>query len=297
MPSSGSDRWILTLGLLFFLLSGWMLFFYPFGSEWDGSSPVVASVHTDGKIRRRHAQTLQWEDLTDQEPIYLRDSVYVPSGSSADVTLKDGKTVSLAPDSLVQFDDITISAMEISLWDKLKQQEKAFRLMPLPKPPKAGDLTDTFGLRLQYEDLRQRLSAILTKAMALGSAKSIAPYHFSLNRLDDYNIELLAPFNGQHIALNGERWMRMAWSPIPLIGTTYELLMSRDPNFRQKIPHQTQSTSVNVQFQDPGRYFWRVRVKRGNETVISDVHEFDMVLPVGSGAAPKRAPAAGTGKK
>jgi hypothetical protein len=180
--------------------------------------------------------------------------------------------------------------MEISLWDKLKEQEQVFRLLPLPKPRKAGDLGDTFGMRLEFEDLKQRLDLLIHKPVELAAGKKVPPFHFSLKQLADYNIELLSPTQGQRLSLNGERWMRMAWTPVPLIGTTYELLMSRDPNFKQKIPHQTQSTSVNVQFQDPGKYFWRIRVRRGTESVISDVHEFDMVLPSVGGTAGKRAP-------
>lgn len=286
LPTSSTDRLVILAGSLGFTLAAWYLFFAPVTLSYDQTAAPVATVKMEGKIRRRHARVLQWEDLSREAPVFLRDILYVPEGATAEVTLHDGKKIVLAPESLVQFDDITIHEIEISLWDKVQKvaqaKPKVFRLMPLPKPPKAGALPDTFGLSMLQQDLGQRLEAIRKVEFKALEVKKVAmPPRFSLKNLPDYDVLLASPLNGSKIALNGERWMKMAWSPVPLINITYELLMSRDPNFKQTIPHQTQSTSVNVQFQDAGKYYWRVRVRRANETVTSAVSEFEMVVPRG----------------
>src|SRR4051812_36575473 len=50
LPTSPSDRWILLGAALLFFLAGWMVFFYPFGLEWQSNAPIVASVTTQGKV-------------------------------------------------------------------------------------------------------------------------------------------------------------------------------------------------------------------------------------------------------
>lgn len=294
LPTSGSDRVIIGVGSLLATIACWFLFFAPPTTDWESTSPEIGEVHAQGKIRRRHARVLQWEDISDESAVYLRDILYVPEGATATVVMKDGKQIQLAPESLVQFDDITVHEIEISLWEKVQQvaraKPKLFRLMPLPKPPRAGALPDLFPLITAFEDLTQRLEAVRKASLAIGKPPALEkmPRSAALRDLKEFDVQIVNPADGEKLQLNGERWMKMTWTPIPLIGVTYEILMSRFKDFRQTIPHQTQSTSVNVQFQDPGKYFWRVRVRRGAESIQSPVSIFEMV----PGKAPNGRPIA-----
>jgi len=272
-PEYTSDRWLLGISLLGFLLSLYLLFFFTFHGELD-ESMKVGVLRTEKSVQRRHAKRLRWADIEAEGDIYFKDLVYVPKSTKAVVTLKNGRVLNLEPDSMVQFDEFLLDGIQISLFDF-----GLFRLMPYPRVKRLEGLPDPRPLELLHEQTTDRLRAQLKRSPArepLGTLDALVP----LDNCKDYDIRIISPLD-EKFNLRKNQWLNLAWTPVPLKGVEYQIQVARRSDFKNALVHKTRSTRLVIQFDDQGTYFWRISAKCAIDANKSETHKFGMALKGG----------------
>ena len=143
MPST--DKRLLTLALLGLCILG--IWYYK-GSSRIWPTPPIATLFTEGEIKRRGARSLEWEDIHGETKIYLRDTVFTPERTRSEVVFPNGTVFRLEPNSMVQFDEVTLNNVDLVLLEgnvvlksvpsaekvPEKQEDSIFFNLGKPKP-------------------------------------------------------------------------------------------------------------------------------------------------------------------
>jgi hypothetical protein len=281
LPQTKGDRALVVGAAAVFALAFRILWFYEPMSHGPGSAVMVGSVSTNSAIRRRHAGTLAWSAIEKQGEIYFRDIVYTPAGTLATVTLKNGKVVPLPPDSLVQFDEVTVANIEIALRETAKKKD-VFRLLPMPKTAQNRLLPDPLSLELLFEDLENRMKAQMNQPQKPMVVVKSPKLEFKLDTLADFQVKLALPRDRGVYNLQRDSWFTMSWSAVPLENVKYILEIARNPEFRKKLPFTAEGNNLQVQLQNPGAYYWRVRAVLKDQVLTSETRTFEMSLRGGA---------------
>ncbi|NBT59627.1 hypothetical protein EBT16_12665 [bacterium] len=114
LMESRVDRLLLVLGLILSLSSGFLLM-RPQAVDFSTQSPVIGTLKTSSEVSRRHARSFSWGKIEKESNLFLKDMVYVPPQSSAEVILNSNEKLSLEPDSMVEFDSISSDRFNIVL--------------------------------------------------------------------------------------------------------------------------------------------------------------------------------------
>lgn len=276
---SKTDTFLLLVGVLCTLLFSFFIF-GPTQTHFDVSGlNVIGSLETPTGVKRRHARALAWEEVKKTIPIYTKDLVYTPPQSSAEVRLGDDKILMLEPDSLVEFEAINQENFDIVLLQgsgtiKLGQSEKTIPLKLKGGAPVEFKADKVLSLPQFYVDVEtwsKAQSEYFSRASSvplltpLAEVKKIED-QLKLN-LTDFILELLPATQLKDTgssSLEGP-WYELAWTQIPLTNITYELEISRTPQFNRLIQQNLKTTRVPAQFLEGGEHFWRVVAKHKNE--------------------------------
>lgn len=277
LPEDPKDRiliWISAIGLVVVF---YLLFFWENYSGFKGAK-VVGILRTDRMVRRRHARTLHWHDLKRQDTVFYQDIVYTPKDTQAVVTFADGRTLDLKPDSMVQFDELTVDGIQITLFDpaeRKKENREIFRLVPYPKIVKTNLLTDPGPLELRQSEFSDRLKKHVSEPVDIARPRKVSRVPFELDQLSDYQVVLLRPEN-QVFDIRASRWVQALWTPLPFSSVKYEMQLSSDDSFGTFSTHKAKQNQLVVQFENAGKYYWRVKAYRGDEATYSKVGVFVM---------------------
>jgi len=277
LPEDPKDRILIWVSIVGLVVVFYLLFFWESYSAFKGAK-VVGILRTDRMVRRRHSRTLHWHDLKRQDTVFFQDIVYTPKDSQATVTFSDGRTLDLKPDSMVQFDELTVDGIQITLFDsgeKQKENREFFRLVPYPKVVKTNLLTDPGPLELRQSEFGDRIKKHMGEPVGLARLRKVGKVPFALDRLTDYQVVLLRPEN-QVFDIRVSRWIQALWTVIPLGSVKYELQMSQDDSFGEFVTHKAKSNQLVVQFENPGKYYWRIKAIRGDEVSYSKAGAFVM---------------------
>ncbi len=274
-PRAWGDRLLIGVASILFLVAlNWLVTYRP-AYEGAGGLVEIGTVTTDAAIRRRHAGSLAWSEIEEEGAIYLRDLVYTPSGVSAEVRLKDGRVVTLPADSLVQFDEVAMSDLEITLRDFSRSQ--LMRLVPLPRAKRSATLPDPLFLEMLHADLLSRFAGVARRTASLSNTKAVPPPgDFALKSMSDYEIALQYPRDAQALPYVPDNWTAMAWTPVPVAGVTYQIEVSLKEKFEKTLPYEAKKNSLEVQFDKPGKYFWRVTASGQGKVMKSDTWTFQL---------------------
>ncbi|MBY0371633.1 hypothetical protein K2X33_13185 [bacterium] len=275
--SKGGDRLLIALALLFFTMALYGLVNYQPFYEGPAGLVSVGQVTVQGKLRRRHAGSLAWSEIEGEGQIFLRDLVYTPPGVVAEVTGTDGKTMTLPQDSLVQFDEVTVSNLEITLREAAEPKRQVFRLIPLPKAQRSAALPDPIGLEMLYTDVAKNWQKYSGRRVNLDRVRKVAAAQdLVFDKVRDFELLLHYPHPKQEIPYARDNWVKMAWSPMPVQGLRYQVEVSVGDQFAKKVPYESGTNYLEVQFEKPGRYFWRVTANAGDGQVASETREFTL---------------------
>ncbi len=288
LPDERGDQIMMAIAGLGLLYVIFLLFFYERGSV-TRSAQKVGVLKTDGVVKRRHAKTLHWLDVKGEGEIYLRDIVYTPKNTEATIVFNNNKSIKLEPETLVQFDEMTLDQIRITLMDgKVKgdavQKEGAiitsretplFKLLPYPKMHQIRLLPEPTLIVSRYQDWAGKLKLVMQRPTKLVVPSEISAEKFTLNRLKDFEIRLVAP-GQERFNLRSHPWIRVEWTRLPLKGAEYVVEVSRDEAFHRAITLKTNDNHLQVQLSDEGSYYWRVRALLNTDEAISNVGHFSM---------------------
>lgn len=276
LPKAG-DRLLVSAALLLFGFALHRLITHRPAYEGPGGLVAIGSITVEGAVRRRHAGSLAWSEIEGEGDVYMRDLVYTPPGIAATVRMNDGREVTLPPDSLVQFDEITVSNLEITLREITEPKRQVFRLVPLPKAKRSATLPDIGGLEMLHAELMKRYAGEVKSPATLTRARAVARNpDFALNKLSDYEIKLHFPADGAGLPYTRETWTKMAWSAVPVPGVTYQIEMSLKERFEKKVPYESRTNSLEIQFEKPGKYYWRVMAAGPGGIMTSETRTFTL---------------------
>jgi hypothetical protein len=263
---------IVTLALGVFL----MLFGINTTNMNSSDKPPIGTVFPEGNVRYRAGRSLEWNDINAEFPVYQRDSIFTPEGSSATIELSDGGRIDLKPNTLVKLIDLGSRQTEVELVfgdakgaSQITPQIEALRNMiyACQRPSDVKRLSGPMDGELPKLPERLTLGPLLPKP-ALPPTKP-------LDSLDYFKIKILTPAH-QSTLPQTSLWVGFNWSPVPLKGVQYELEVSRDNSFVNKIGTRNAKPGELLLVNLPGKYFARIRARVGSRSVLSPVSEFTM---------------------
>lgn len=282
-----TDKILLVFAGLLFAASVYGLIFYGGRPNVNPDGVALGTISTRGKIKRRHAKSLYWETFTGNSTVYLRDIVYTPKNSVADFRWGQDQSLRLEPDSMVQFDEITLDKIEIQLIEGkvkaganvksgvvVKEKKDAVRLIPRPKikQPSIQSIS-VEGFEASFRELEKRLAVALQKHPALEKTKPVKMPQIASLQLSDFTLKLVSPGH-ERFNLSRSKWVKMKWLPLPFEGLRYRLDISRENSFQRSVSHETGRDSLSIQFESTGTFYWRVQVTDGKSEVVSATSEF-----------------------
>ena len=231
-----------------------------------GSMPI-GQLQTEGWVKRRHAGTLQWEQISASDTVYLRDTIYTPFNTQATIQLKDKRVLELEPDSLVQLDDINKGQLQIALLygDSMPKPMEALNDFQLRRKPL---LAIPIPLETGTASLESRTKKALSDALGVETVAA-APALPVLPRpqFRDYIVQLVSP-TPRTVSRNAT--VTFAWTPIPIPDAEYELNVSRDPAFKQSLWYPLKTNQVQADLMIKGDYYWRIKARHGLEETLSE---------------------------
>ncbi len=258
---------IVSLGVVAYLL-----FFAP-SLNWIRNGTKVGNIEVKGVARRRHSESLTWSDIKGNEQVYMKDVIYVPKDTTATLILDNKKKVIVPPDTMFQVDQSTMEDLEIIL-----KEAPAAPIIPVfAKIKRASSYIEgVANFELRLSELKQRtLDRVFTPVDLEAARPTKAPEEFVASDFSDFSIRLVRPpLNKYNLAKN--RWMLMTWTKLPFKDVSYVLQVSRDSEFKQVLHHSSKTNHLLIQFDEPRTYYWRVRGKKGNAEVVSDLGQFTM---------------------
>jgi len=291
-PEERQDRRMIALSLLVSAIAGYFLFFYSANFSGIEGAVALGSLQSDRSIRIRHARSLQWGTAEKVCNVYLKDTVFIPKGTSAEFQWKDNK-ITLESESLVQFDEASLDNLEITLIEgKIKTDSRSSKVVKVAKAPvpttlffKAKSmpyLSDINSFVLLQSELSSRTLDRLGKKMGLEPLLSVNVPRLNLSRLSDYRLVLKSP-EAKTYRLSQKSWIYFAWSPLPLKELDYEVQVDVSEDFRHPISVNAKQSQANILFESPRPYWWRLVARRKMEYLVSESRGF--VLDVKQGAA------------
>ncbi len=288
-----SDRLILVVASLFALLISHRLFFKVYEIPPGDNALELGNIHTEGTVRRRHGKSLAWGDVSGTSTLYLRDILITPKEIGATVTWGNGQSLLIEPNTMVQFDEVSNDKIQIVLYEgKVKQAQKSptqtapmhkivvqkqetIKIVPYPKTARLQTLDSDLLSGNALAELKVHTDNLLQKNLVFEPITPIVDKPFNLNRITDYKIVLLTPSPSQFNAVYNS-WQKFSWDYAPLDNIEYQIEISKEQNFDRLITHKTRKKELELQFQDPGRYYWRIRALQNSASIISESSYFDM---------------------
>jgi hypothetical protein len=255
------------------------MFFLP---QFDvGPLEKIGDLKTSGVVKRRHAKTLSWGEIDGQGPVYLRDTVYTKDKGAA-ITFNNKKTLEMDRETMVQFDNIDGDMIEITLFSgNVRGDVRTFRpsafnffgfLKSFPAMPDANQL------EAEHAQYSQKVRDFL-EPKALRKTVSIRQKFLPIDKLAYYEIRLLLPPE-KYPELQSNRWFPILWSQIPIKTAVHKLEVSQEPGFQSYLLKKTDTNLLMIQFDESGRYYWRVRVENKRERpIVSETREFTLIGP------------------
>lgn len=278
------DKVLTVLAAILFLVAGYYLFFHE--PDYVGITNAVEIGKlkpTQGFVRRRHARNLNWRTLKDSETLYLKDIVYVPKGMMAEIELAGKKKLTLESDTMVQFDEMTMDGIEITLFDGhvkgaaavvKRVQEIMPVLLPRKKTQMANQLTGLDALALRSSELQGRGGDFYQRLKNRRAVQTItAPRPLALNRLEDYVLEPIRPKGGTNV-VSGRNWIELTWTQVPLDGVEYVVQIAKDDDFEKFIRFPTTKQKTFIKLGASGTFYWRVVASLGKEKATSVAENF-----------------------
>ncbi len=98
------DHWLSAACVIGLALVSWLLTLEAPPRAEFGSAPIGKLTHSQSAIRRKPPSTLGWDVLSLGEAAYENDTIFVPPGTDAVITLNDGTTLALEENSLLVLD-------------------------------------------------------------------------------------------------------------------------------------------------------------------------------------------------
>jgi hypothetical protein len=276
---------MVTLALGIFLL----LFGLDSSNLYDSDRPPIGTVFPDGSVRYRAGRSLEWNDVDSEFPVYQRDSIFTPAGSSATIELTEGGTISLKPNTLVKLIDLGSRQTDVELVFGEAKGATAAPAVPVDNLrnmiyacQRTGDVK-----RLSGPAVEGGVPVLPPPAkLAALPPKPVPPRVKPIDKLEHFGISILVPANKSTIPRTS-LWVGFNWSPVPVRGVKYELEVSRDLSFKTRIGSKDARPGELLLVNLPGEYYARVKARVGKEVIESPASQFTM-LKVGA-----RAPATG----
>jgi hypothetical protein len=272
------DRFLLGLGLILSVLAGVLLLTQSRDSEFLGKSPVIGMIKSFSGVNRRHARALSWSKIEKESKLYLKDMIYTPPQSSAEVILNSNEKLTLEPDSMVEFDSVSSDRFHIVLIQGtaklISDKGTSTAILPtatavevvMPEAKKTQlpfFFIDTKSWETSQKELIQNVYTAVKSTKLLPEAQ-VKMVPMELNSLLDFKLTLL-PAKISHSRDSDGPWYRLSWTALPLKGTLYEIEVSRNADFNPAIKHETPRAFLDIQFLEEGNHYWRVVAKNKNE--------------------------------
>ncbi len=263
---------IVTLAVGIFL----MLFGLNASNMNSSDKPPIGTVFPDGNVRYRAGRSLEWNDFDAEFPVYQRDSIFTPEGSSATIELTEGGSIDLKPNTLVKLIDLGSAQTDVELVfgdakgaSQNAPQIEALRNMiyACQRPSDVKRLSGPTSGELPKLPERLNLGALI--------ARPNVPPTKPLDKLDYFGIKILSPADKSTLPQTS-LWVGFNWSPVPLKGVQYELEVSRESTFVNRIGTKNAKPGELLLVNLPGKYFARIRARIGSRTVLSPTSEFTM---------------------
>jgi hypothetical protein len=117
-PEGRGERWLVLFLLVITLGLSYLAFVYD-RSLWSTlvHCKTIGWIKSESALKRRHAATLSWTPIHNEDDICSRDIVYIPAETKASAVLADKRLIELPADAMVQFLEAAPGENEIAFLD------------------------------------------------------------------------------------------------------------------------------------------------------------------------------------
>lgn len=299
MKSFGkTEKVIFTIAVL--LLGTFSYFMYDdsllFPQEMDSNLETVGSIsQTQNDVRRKSIVAFSWHPMRSSDQVFLKDSIYTGSSSSALIQLKNGSQINVEPNSL-----ITLNMQEGELRLDLKYGDlKADLAAGSSLTIKAGDEVSTLQsesgkaskieIKKTHGGLNLRLKAGNAKVKSkqglnqeLASDQVVAMTPVGVTAPSPPRVELITPQNAQFLKNSEAEAIPLEWKLVEGQASQYEIEVAKDPEFSEIVGKQ-KTNENKFSFPDlssGSEYFWRVKALdfSGTSQEPTSPHQFTVSL-------------------
>lgn len=252
----------------------WVVFARDSGPVLESTKPSIGTVYPEGPIRYRQGRSLEWNDFSGEFPVFERDSIFTPAGSTAYIELNEGGVIDLKPNSLVKLVGLGAKAdvgivfgqSSRSAFDADALRNMIYACTP---PPTVKQLEI---LEVPELPVLPVSSVKLLPTRKVANVKALP-----LDDLSFYNLKLITPADGAGLPRTS-LWVSFTWTEIPVKGVSYTLEVSRLKDFSAaKIGSKNAQSGGLLLLNLPGTYYARVTARLGKQAILSKVNQFEML--------------------
>ncbi len=294
---SKDDAALIALATILCGLAAWMIWLND-PLRYLEEAPVVGELNTEGQIRRRRAGLLFWEQLDNNSPLYLKDTLVSPPQTSAVIHLKNGTSITLEPNSMLQLKEILkhnfeatvfygnarekgVGAQRVALAKTEKRQSMAAIQRVAMKPlviTLVNELPDLFPLLEKERNFFTRVNETFQAIPVREPIKRILyrDRPVALDSIEFFTLQLRIPGGGTKLNTKKMRWVNLSWTRIPLKDTRYTVEFSPRKDFSSAVTYNTARTELPMQLTTVGKYYVRVRALHKNKRINSSPIELEI---------------------
>ncbi|MFP5519520.1 MAG: FecR domain-containing protein [Bdellovibrionia bacterium] len=256
----------LTMGLFSYLMYDDSILFKQ--TVRSNLEEIGSIVNSKNDVRRKTVTDLSWLPTRNNERVYLQDTIFTGADSETQITLKDGSTLKIAPNSLVKLvkdnGELTLdlkfgqlsanlssnSNLNLKTGDEINKliTENGNASLVIKKAPGKVDLSLNSG------EVSLRSKTGQTKNLQKDN-----PQLFAKNSNNNPDIELQPTL--PVIVKKAEEPVAFSWINKGGPVSKYEIEIAQTPDFNALLTSMsTENLSISVNgLKEPGEYFWRIK--------------------------------------
>lgn len=94
-----------------------------------------------------------------------------------------------------------------------------------------------------------------------------------------YNQILLSSPKSKNFVFGKDNWIKFKWESKENEVLEYQIEISKEPNFEHLLTHKTTKKEVELNFETPAVYYWRVSAVHNGALLRSDTSTFELKKP------------------
>jgi hypothetical protein len=118
----------------------------------------------------------------------------------------------------------------------------------------------------------------LTICILLSACSStlVKPEYSASKVVEKSDVQLISPVRSR-LNFNKSKWVKFVWEPPEMAGQEFQLEISKKQTFERLLTVKTTKHELELMFDEPATYYWRVRTNNKNDSIVSLTSFFELI--------------------